>query len=227
MGKIEYSKYLIGFLDVLGTKETIRKDPIGLLNTLHREFANEIEDSEFANEFSSSLNNKVKIFSDNIVIAIDCLTCSEQELRIELQNIVLQVAWRQRSLLQQGYLSRGCITYGDCFIDDVLIMGKALVDAYKIESRVADNPRVIVDDCLLTQLNPNKKWISKDDDNLFYVDYIKMLFANNNTIFQKRVADIIEDGTHKDSKHGRPKYVWVKTKMEKYWDFDNNRRIVK
>ena len=226
MDKLEYRKHLVAFVDVLGTKEELKTNANELLFTLHQHFKNEIDSIAFANEFSKSENNKIKIFSDNIVIANDCSDYDNRKLLSEFHNIILEIAWFQRALLQNGFLSRGGITYGDLFLDDVFIMGDALVEAYTLENEIAITPRVIIKKELVETMASKKQLIAKDSDGLFYVDYMRLIFASDwNRLFQQVISRNILDGINKWSEDSiLKKYYWVRDKMSMYWDFESEKR---
>ena len=99
---------------------------------------------------------------------------------INRMTIMMQAL--QRVLLEYDILSRGSITYGKLYIDDLMVWGKALVEAYYLESSYANYPRVIVSKpliCFLQKLyidDPDMiLWtnhIKKDFDGEFFLDYL-------------------------------------------------------
>ena len=130
------SRYCIAYLDMLGGADVIcQDDKCEHLNTINMIFEDALRESKlFANDIF------VKIFSDNILLAVP--TTNEdridniQKIIVLVSNIILEVA-------HYGYLMRGAITEGDFFHNDILVYGKALIEAVKMEEKHAIYPRVI------------------------------------------------------------------------------------
>lgn len=61
-----------------------------------------------------------------------------------LQHIVHALWWLSSSLLKQGYFVRGALVKGLLCQDSSVVFGPALLDAYNLESQVANYPRIIV-----------------------------------------------------------------------------------
>ena len=84
----------------------------------------------------------------------------------------------QHEFLHYGYLVRGGIAIGDFFVDDIMLWGNALLDAYYIESNVSIYPRIVVHPETVGKLHlaineKKQKWIKQDNDGLFFVDYMQ------------------------------------------------------
>lgn len=74
---------------------------------------------------------------------------------------------------------RGAITVGESFLDDVFVFGKALSDAYFLESTVALYPRIIISKPLaeivypqISQIHPIAYMCILDKDGEYYIDYL-------------------------------------------------------
>jgi hypothetical protein len=82
---------------------------------------------------------RVSSFSDNIVMsqAID----DPMKMMFFIQQLGPFVA----ATVMGGFLLRGGITIGDIYHDDEVVFGPALNRAYYLESKVADYPRIILD----------------------------------------------------------------------------------
>src|SRR5262245_65815795 len=74
-------------------------------------------------------------FSDTLVLAAPVLPSSEEEVAIG--GLVLQAAYLQLNLIDEGFFLRGGLSLGSFHIRDGLIFGPALVDAARIEHDVA------------------------------------------------------------------------------------------
>jgi len=98
--------------------------------------ANYISDINSINEFD------IKIFSDNVVIA---QKVNEEKLSTQIISIINLVSSIQFcALLQFDFWLRGGITIGELYIDNSVVWGTGLVDAYNIENSLANYPRVFL-----------------------------------------------------------------------------------
>ncbi|EKB22399.1 hypothetical protein HMPREF1170_02661 [Aeromonas veronii AMC35] len=86
---------------------------------------------------------KVKIFSDNILLAAPWYT---DEGENEFGLIVEAIQEYQLRMALHGFFIRGGLSIGKLFIDDSMIYGKALLDAYDLESKIASDPKVVISD---------------------------------------------------------------------------------
>ena len=122
------------------------------------------------------------------------------------------------ALFQFDFWLRGGVTIGELFIDDTVVWGPGLVEAYNIESKVANYPRVIVSkDVLFAYNNCERKslnlyaFIKEDIDGLWYIDYY---IAAPNIRLIPQIAEILaekaKDFLDKDDKT-KQKYNWVIT----------------
>lgn len=131
------SKHCIAYLDILGGKNIICNDDKNEhLNKINMIFEDALCESKiFANDIF------VKIFSDNILLALptegECRKQNIANIIGLVRNIIYEAA-------DYGYLMRGTITEGDFFHNNIIVYGKALVEAVKMEEEYAIYPRVIV-----------------------------------------------------------------------------------
>ncbi len=127
----------------------------------------------------------VKIFSDNILIAVEC------DKRDALHNFCRTVSYVAEHLVRCKYKVRGGITKGELFIDSTMAWGKALVAAYQLESCKANNPRIIVDQNVINDIKNTcgqAEWLKLDDDNYYVIDYLR--FPGSRT---ERTVEIIDE----------------------------------
>ena len=71
-------------------------------------------------------------------------------------------------------LVRGGVTIGKLHHSGGVVFGEAMVDAYRLESRVAIYPRVVVSSRIYTLL-PNRERIAQDTDGIWYLKYLSEL----------------------------------------------------
>lgn len=131
------SQHCVAYLDFLGgTNIILHDDQNKHLNIINMIFDDALDESKMIAKAIF-----VKIFSDNILLALPT-SDGDREQKIEklinlVNNFVHQAA-------DNGYLIRGAITEGDFFYNDIIVYGKALVDAVKMEEKFAIYPRIIV-----------------------------------------------------------------------------------
>lgn len=86
-------------------------------------------------------------FSDTIVLSR--VVREETEKILSLISLINRTSEFCSRLLEYGCLTRGAITIGKLFHEGNVIFGPALVEAYRLESKVAVFPRVLFADDLI------------------------------------------------------------------------------
>lgn len=185
--KLTYKRYAIAYMDILGTKEAIKslnpKDLIRRFNNVFLIGKAIVKNDIFSKNPKSA---KVKIFSDNICIAVE-INDKKDEL-IKLAWLAENCRTFQSHVFKNygNFLIRGGITIGDLYIDDTFVLGPGLIDAYKLESQNAKFPRIIVDEryaekamlylkdaCSRINEGKGKCAIIEDDDGVCFLDYLE------------------------------------------------------
>lgn len=143
--KIHTSNYCVAYLDVLGAKKFMKKsDNDKFLNDLNSIYYDAIDNVSFVSEVANK-DIYIKIFSDNILLAIEIY--ENDELRKpKIEKIINLTGNIYNNALCHGYLLRGAITEGSFYknsYNDVFVYGKALIDAVEIEEELAIYPRVV------------------------------------------------------------------------------------
>jgi len=164
--------HYVAFLDILGFSGMVERDCSGptkdavylpkLLGVHKAAF-------EYASKFAGA---KVTQFSDSIILALPYSAD-------EFAGVVDHVAILQQTLLQDGILSRGGLSYGKHYSDEEFIFSDALIRAYKIERDRAIFPRVVVDDDLLDLLSTSgsdpQLALIREADGACFVDYLRKM----------------------------------------------------
>ena len=184
--KYKVKEHVVAFIDVLGAKKKIQQDVNDSLNIVHETYNEAID---FLSTLYSGkidiLRPQIKIFSDNIVVAVPT---DIKGRPAALMSVMIYAGMIQHHFLQHKYLVRGGISLGDFFVDDVMLWGTALTRAYEIESTIAIYPRIVLDPRLVgqTQLLNNQvlqNWLSQDIDRLFYINYLQKKIMRDNNSF--------------------------------------------
>lgn len=203
MSKINTSKHIICYIDLLGTKDRIAKDSNSdYLNVINDSYNEAIKIVNAISYLATELSYRIKIFSDNIIIASesDINRKDDNHIAIALNRMTLIAMAIQRELLKQDIFILGGITWGELYIDETFVYGKGLLDSYKLECEKALYPRIIIDDELIKlseyclQENEDNVLqlynIKKDKDKLYFLDYL-------NYIKDEKVSSIIDHSNKK------------------------------
>ena len=166
---MEYKKYIISFIDILGSTHRINTFTVNQLVSQYKLFSNLNENDHW---YGSAINeckiNKYDrfVFSDLIVRTIDIEKvennigwayffavelCNLAEIQYKLFTDFTSV-WDLHEKSSPTLL-RGCINLGKLYIDSEqkIIFGDGLIDCYNKESKLAVYPRIMVDDSLLKE----------------------------------------------------------------------------
>jgi hypothetical protein len=183
-----FTDHLVLYLDFLGVSEAAMSWPedraaklIELLTTIAA------EKTEFSIDGASQADGSYKFkitpeaatFSDNIVASYRLRWQEDERLNAMMVEIYLKVAQdlvisTARRALDLGMLVRGGVTIGKLHHSGGVVFGEAMVDAYRLESRVASYPRVVVSSRIYTLL-PNRDRVAQDTDGIWYLKYLSEL----------------------------------------------------
>ena len=171
------SRYCVAYLDILGGKNKIINDKNNIfLNILNMVFQDAVEETKF---LFRKENIITRIFSDNILFAIR-LENNDSKIEDKISYLLNITANTILEALRYGFLMRGAITIGDFFHNDILVYGKALVDAVEMEEKIAIYPRVIAQK-EVQQLVP--QCFTESKDGLYEFQFLKYAdIGTSNTI---------------------------------------------
>lgn len=167
----EYEDRWVAFIDILGFKEHVKQlgsdeaKRISLIDAVQRLNRGSKYYSWRAETLGFTEHLRATTFSDNIVIS---------GAEYELQYVLEMAGVLCRELVMQGYMPRGAIAKGKLSHSNDMVIGSGLVEAYTLESEVAVYPRVIIQDCRLTEVirESTTFQIVADFDGMFYLDYL-------------------------------------------------------
>jgi hypothetical protein len=216
--KIKTKKYILAYIDVLGTKEKVKNDNSEeYLNTIKSiyELTKSFCDNDIRPKSPIFPQMCYKIFSDNIIIAIEAPEEESYYYPI-IGGLITFVSIYQATALYKKILTRGSITIGDLYLDDLFIYGKSLIEAVELEENVAFYPRVILSDKIKEHYYiENNDSILIDTDNQVFINYYTMLTATiGNRITNKEVTAVknflIEEyKKNSNNKKIQQKYDWL------------------
>lgn len=170
-----YEDRVILFMDFLGFSEIVDEtdtNTAALLNLVGAmDRLGEIGDTTFLK------SQKVTQFSDSIVASY---RITEPSAVFHLLNAI---ALCVIDLAYRGYLVRGGVTAGRLFHTTKHIVGPAMIDAYNLESTVAQVPRVVIDDQLLNIARNYRDEMHSEDDEADYVSHFMTRDRDNRYFF--------------------------------------------
>lgn len=136
-------KGFCAFLDILGFTEYVKKNKGN--NEAFRAALAALKAARSTLDDPVKLKLiKVKSFSDNVLISLEF----RNDLFL-LTSLFEFICRYQRELVWHGHLVRGGVALGEIHVDDDMIYGMALIDAYEIESNKAEHPAVMVCDSII------------------------------------------------------------------------------
>lgn len=179
--RINTDKYYLLYIDILGMKSKIAsKDSELYLNYINNLYIKAIKTISNLYEEINNVKINVRIFSDNMVIAIKQDENWYQGREPIKHTLIIEIAsYIQILALMYSLPTRGSIVHDDFYIDENFIYGKALTKAYNLESEIAIYPRIIIDDEaieLFTTSQYLKKFVKKDTDNVHYINPFECYF---------------------------------------------------
>ncbi|HVQ40357.1 MAG TPA: hypothetical protein VMS31_22640, partial [Pyrinomonadaceae bacterium] len=225
---------LIFYIDFLGFTEAIRSwdeekmvTLIGLMSDLASlrcefDFIEEPENEGF------KIRPEVSTFSDHIVISYPTkhlLKLNEEDsLSIGLILVRKLVAQIAAAAMRLGFLIRGGATVGPLYHSGGVVLGKALVESYELESRVSIYPRIAVSRKLYSQvkINPRSLVLLEDHDGITHFNYFPSMILSaeprERTTWlanaRRTVAENIENFEREECWNKLAKWVWFGNSFE-------------
>lgn len=198
------SNYCIAYLDILGAKQMICNDEkFEFLNHLNM-FMEDIIEESGGGIFKHKVDIFVKIFSDNILLAIE-LKENDEEKEHKMAVLFNTVANIYNEILRYGYLLRGAIIEGEFFYNDTIVYGKGLVEAVQLEEKVANVPRILV---RTTVSEPNSYYyLIQDADKELFLNIFHLCDAFDDVTFKYNLLKMLKK--HKSDEKIKTKIMWM------------------
>ncbi len=128
--KYKLEEYFCIYLDILGYSKRIENSRGDELKSQLNNFLNYVvSENKYLDDLGKIIEYKIRIFSDNILIALPATKDTVSDFHLVLSHIIDY----QKTLIQSNYFIRGGISKGMLYIDDHTIWGPALIEAVKIE----------------------------------------------------------------------------------------------
>ncbi len=107
-------------------------------------------------------------FSDSILVSSETTVAG-------IYAVVKGVCFTITRLLGMGQLARGGIALGDLYHDERIVFGPALVEAYDLEHKTANCPRILLSEefiALAREYEEVTPYFRRDSDGLFFLDVL-------------------------------------------------------
>lgn len=198
------SNHIIAYLDILGAKDMICNDNnFDFLNHLNMFMEDAIEESG-GGIFPKEEGIYIKIFSDNILLAIESKENDENKEQ-KIQKLFNTVANIYNEILRYGYLMRGAIVEGEFFHNDIIVYGKGLVEAVQLEENVAKYPRILVK---IEVNNPNNLYyLMKDSDGEVFLNIFGLCEGVDDATFKINILELLKK--YKNNEKIKEKIMWI------------------
>lgn len=193
-----YEEHVIAFIDILGFKEHIEKITSNVQHaqvihdclTYLSDVKKDIYESEYP--LTDLIGKEVSVFLDSIVLSYPLNETSA------VFYLLLDVIHIQLELMAKGILLRGGITVGQLYHKNGVVYGPAMNEAYRIESKNAIYPRVVVDKNVLIEGVKNGYHSSEEEfkyiSSLLMTDEDKQLAID----FMYQYQEVNDEGTYKE-----------------------------
>lgn len=140
------------FIDVLGFSNEIMNnwndpmnDPLEKILSIKRGMPISWDLEDDGIETRREYITRISMVSDSVTICFGLndplMVC---DLVLGLDAVVGNIAYIWNYFITRGYTIRGAIDFGDIFWNETELIGPAFINAYRLESEVAKNSRVIV-----------------------------------------------------------------------------------
>jgi hypothetical protein len=123
----------------------------------------------------------LKYFSDNLVLALPLEELGDPASAV--QFVIRCVQHYQLRMALNGFFLRGSLTLGSICLTDEIIFGPALVEGYRLQSKVSIVPRVIVAEPIWDMIKQShqsetdesdaSEMICRDVDGWWFVNYLQ------------------------------------------------------
>ena len=198
------TNHIIAYLDILGATDLICNDnDFSFLNHLNMFMEDAIEESG-GGVFPKEEKIYIKIFSDNILLAIE-LKENDEQRENKIAILFNTVANIYNEILRYGYLMRGAIVEGEFFHNDIIVYGKGLVAAVHLEEKEADVPRILV------RIDVNKRnslyYLMKDSDEELFLNIFHLCDTFDDVTFKINLLKMLKK--HKNNEKIKAKIMWM------------------
>lgn len=171
MPPIKLKQYLVAFIDLLGFSSMVVHDceaPNGEQKYIESLYGCHIKTRNLKAEHPDL---QLIQFSDSVVFALPYSVNN-------YVSIISMISDYQYNLLKNGILCRGGVSYGKHFFTEGFLFSNGMIEAYRLESKVALSPRVVISNDLFELVKPKLDIQEKsvpllfEQDGLWFIHYL-------------------------------------------------------
>jgi hypothetical protein len=144
--EISYKQTILGIIDILGFRTFLDKSKEMAPKKICQTIAQNLIPTE-----TLFHRLRFKMLSDTLIVYSD---------QIDDYSTILEIIFAldtfRTGLIEEGFFSRGAVVFGDNFMDNDIMISPAFIKAYEIEEEICNNPRIIIEDCLIEKMLNNK-----------------------------------------------------------------------
>lgn len=203
---IDYKKRIVAFVDVMGMRNRIAQSSQPQDFKMYATILSMFENQPFAEGkiYVSAFSDCMYIIADKeYVDSVICLLAnfSHRFLFNNTPTITVTENGIESENNYDCFKLRGGITYGDVYVVDELpekngislktniVLGKAVMDAYSLESKTAVFPRIIVDKAFLALLDDLKKskeqFFLVEENGMVYLDFLDYMCQGKRDYYRR------------------------------------------
>lgn len=190
-GQKVYRPSFCAYFDILGFSEKINSEDLKFFEKYLAILDEELKYLDDKHDLSNTKNYKrfeLKIFTDNFVLGYPW---DDEFGEIELGYLHEVLSHIQFNFIKYGIFIKGAISFSKLYMNENIVIGKALIDAYKLEERDAIYPRIILSPEVQTIVDkhmgfyghnkhsPQYKQYLQDKDGFFFVNYLYNLIDDS------------------------------------------------
>ena len=189
----ELTPSVVSYVDILGYREMAMKAESEkregeFLKKIHRAFTEgqKFLKGDFGPKIGIRDRYVIKAFTDNVVLGYPLnLMKGFREGELELWEVFEMLSFFQIRMSNGGFFIRGAISVGELYIDDVIVLGKGLTEAYQGESEIARDPRIILTASATAAVKkqletykeerdtPHHRYLYRDSDGQLFLNYLE------------------------------------------------------
>lgn len=175
------------FIDILGYQDQVKKameagEGEAILTDLRKAFDETYHHIKDESDITRP-HWLVKGFTDNIVIGCPIFQDAEPEMGYMFSNLCIF----QLMMISHGFFIRGGIAIGKLYMDDEIVFGKGVIEAYETEQNLARDQRIVLSKSALeyveyhiksyarVEIAPQYSHLLRDRDGQIYVNYLDLI----------------------------------------------------
>jgi hypothetical protein len=234
-------KSITAFIDILGFRNLVKNakeenKSQNLFLDFHQVIStwnNHIENLEKILPSPKNYKDRyiIRIFTDCILIGCPVREQKPNSNTIEgcdeFDDVLSLLSLFQLEMINKGYFVRGAIAVDELYMDDIIIYGNSVIEAYEAETKKAKYPRIVLTksaEMMLMEINKGfvdknygnylSKFFYRDSDGQIFINYLESIkIGEDNHQFVDELEkhkNMIESKLieYRSDSHYLEKYVW-------------------